>query len=75
MHYLDDLCLYSNPTSTDIRNEARTKVQDRFQHSDLSGSLDDAFNIWDAVSSSVEKLIHTKFRYSFTKVSRRPGTR
>lgn len=49
MHYLDDLCLYPVPTSKDTRVEVRTKVQDRFQHSDLSGSLDDAFKIWDAV--------------------------
>ena len=50
MHYLDELCLYPVPTSKDTRIEVRTKVQDRFQHSDLNGSLDDAFKIWDAVS-------------------------
>ena len=49
MHYLDDLCLYATPTSSETRLEVRTKVADRFQHSDLGGSLDDAFKIWNAV--------------------------
>ena len=55
MHYLDDLCLYPVPSSKDIRSEVRAKVQDRFQHIDLSGSLDDAFRIWDAVSDVQDK--------------------
>ena len=50
MHYLDELCLYPVPTSKETRIEAKIKVQDRFQHGDLSGSLEDAFKIWDAVS-------------------------
>ena len=50
MHYLDDLCKYQDPTSEESRSEVRTKGQDKFPHVDFSGSLDDAFRIWDAVS-------------------------
>ena len=80
MHYLDDLCLYSVPTSKDTRKEVRTKVQDRFQHSDLNSSLDDAFKIWDAVSGSNQHLLANHKLTSCAAVSggegrRRPGER
>ena len=51
MHYLDDLCDYTTPTSLETRKEVRTKGQDWIQKSDFSGSLDDAFQLWDAVSA------------------------
>ena len=54
MHYLDDLCTYPDPTSKTTREEVRGKGQGWIQNSDFSGSLDDAFQIWDAVSVSVE---------------------
>ncbi|KAL6721581.1 hypothetical protein ACLMJK_000685 [Lecanora helva] len=61
MHYLDDLCLSHFPTLIETREEARTKVQDRFQHTDLNSSLDDAFKIWDAfnyTSAIMARLLH-----------------
>ena len=50
MHFLDDLCTYSDPTSEITRAEVKRKGQDWIMHGDFSGSLDDAFKIWDAVS-------------------------
>ena len=56
MHYLDDLCLYPNPTAESTRKEVKGKVQDWIAHSDLEGSLEDAFRLWDAVSGSIDVL-------------------
>ncbi len=53
MHYLDDLCSYSDPTSESTRNEVKRKGQEWIMHGDFGGSLEDAFKIWDAVSESV----------------------
>lgn len=53
MHYLDELCAHPVPISSDDRVEARTKVKDKAQNSDINSSLDDAFKIWDAVSNHV----------------------
>ena len=50
MHFLDDLCTYPEPTSETTRAEVKRKGQDWIMHGDFSGSLDDAFKIWDAVS-------------------------
>ena len=71
MHYLDDLCSYSDTLSKDVLSEVRTKVQDRFQHTDLGGSLDDAFRIWDAVNdieSTRFDSAHANISHRFTKV-------
>ena len=57
MHYLDDLCNYPDATSKVTRAEVREKGQSWIQNSDFSGSLDDAFQVWDAVSRSVKTAI------------------
>lgn len=53
MHFLDDLCNYPDPTSESTRAEVKKKGQAWIMHGDFSGSLDDAFRIWDAVSERV----------------------
>lgn len=53
MHFLDDLCNYPDPTSVNTRAEVKKKGQEWIMHGDFSGSLDDAFRIWDAVSGWV----------------------
>ena len=50
MHFLDDLCTYPDPTSASTRGEVKAKGQEWIMYGDFSGSLDDAFRIWDAVS-------------------------
>ena len=50
MHYLDDLCSYPDPSSERVRAEVKDKGQEWIMHGDFSGSLKDAFQIWDAVS-------------------------
>lgn len=54
MHFLDDLCNYPNPTSESTRAEVKRKGQEWIMHGDFSGSLDDAFRIWDAVYQGVK---------------------
>ena len=51
MHFLDDLCKYPDPTSERTRAEVKKKGQEWIMHGDFSGSLEDAFRIWDAVST------------------------
>ena len=53
MHYLDDLSNYEDPTSESTRAEVKKKGQEWIMHGDFSGSLDDAFRIWDAVSAYI----------------------
>lgn len=54
MHFLDDLCNYPDPTSESTRAEVKKKGQEWIMHGDFSGSLDDSFRIWDAVSERVQ---------------------
>ncbi|KAL2048106.1 hypothetical protein N7G274_000017 [Stereocaulon virgatum] len=55
MHYLDELCLYtSEATSKVTRSAVREKGQSWIQNSDFSGSLDDAFQVWDALYKGVK---------------------
>lgn len=75
MHFLDDLCNYPDPTSVKTRAGVKKKGQEWIMHGDFSGSLDDAFRIWDAVSESQWAWIMNK-AYSvsrFTKESRQQG--
>lgn len=70
MHFLDDLCNYPNPTSESTRAEVKRKGQEWIMHGDFSGSLDDAFRIWDAVSEWVQWASTTNDAYidlRFTK--------
>ncbi len=53
MHYLDDLSNYADSTSESTRAEVKKKGQEWIMHGDFSGSLDDAFRIWDAVSAYI----------------------
>ena len=50
MNYLDELCGSNQPTSEDTRQEIKIKSQEWVPHSDVAGSLEDAFHLWDAVS-------------------------
>lgn len=70
MHFLDDLCNYPDPTSETTRAEVKKKGQEWIMHGDFSGSLDDAFRIWDAVSEWVQWawiMSDTHFVSRFTK--------
>lgn len=51
MHYLDELCNRENPTSNETKLEVKLEGQVSWlAGSDFSESLDDVFNLWDAVS-------------------------
>ena len=56
MCYLDYLQAEPDPTSERVREELKAKCQEWFQNSDSRGSLNDAYRIWDSVSSSVDRL-------------------
>ena len=49
MTYLDELSARENPTLESTRDEMKTKCQTWVEYCDLSASLNDAFEIWDAV--------------------------
>lgn len=50
MTYLDEICSCHEPTMEKVREEMKIKSQGWVPHSDISGSLTDAFHLWDAVS-------------------------
>ena len=50
--YLDELCTREDPTSESTRAEMKGKGQGWIEYSDFSGSLEDAFRLWDAVGST-----------------------
>jgi hypothetical protein len=50
MTYLDEICTRTEPTMEKVREEMKLKSQGWVPHSDVPGSLDDAFHLWDAVS-------------------------
>ena len=52
MTYLDELSGRETPTFEDTRNEMKTKCQTWVEYCDLPGSLNDAFQLWDAVCSA-----------------------
>ena len=54
MCYLDYLQAEADPTSEKVREEMKAKGQEWFQNSDFSGSLNDAYRIWDSVSGFVD---------------------
>ena len=74
MHYLDDLSLHTVPSSQETQAEVKEKVNDKFQHINLSANLNEAFKIWDAVSSIFTKQAmlgsRTNSSSSFTKARR-----
>lgn len=51
MTYLDEICTRTEPTMELVRAEMKQKSQGWVPHSDVPGSLNDAFHLWDAVSS------------------------
>ena len=59
--YFDELCSRDDPTSQASRTEMKVKCQTFIQYSDFAGSLEDAFNLWDAVGvsgcASVKKVL------------------
>lgn len=50
MTYLDEISTLTEPNIENIREEMKYKSQGWVPHSDLPGSLEDAFHLWDAVS-------------------------
>lgn len=50
MTYLDEISTRTEPTVDNIREEMKYKSQGWVPHSDVPGSLEDAFHLWDAVS-------------------------
>ena len=54
MCYLDYLQMNADPTSERVREDMKIECQEWIQHSDFRGSLNDAYRIWDSVSSYVE---------------------
>lgn len=59
MTYLDEISTRTEPTMDKIREEMKYKSQGWVPHSDIPGSLEDAFHLWDAVSWPLY-LIHAK---------------
>ena len=49
MTYLDELSAREDPTSESTREEMRIKCQTWVEYCDLPVSLNDAFELWDAV--------------------------
>ena len=49
MTYLDELSAREDPTLESTREEMRTKCQTWVEYCDLPASLNDAFELWDAV--------------------------
>lgn len=47
--YLDELSARPDPTAEDTRVEMKMRGQTWVVYSDFAGSLEDAFNLWDAV--------------------------
>ena len=53
-----------------VREEVKVKSQGWIPHSDIAGSLDDAFHLWDAVShppgtiASATSVRLTRIRYT-----------
>lgn len=58
MTYLDEICSRPEPTLEIVREEMKLKSQSWIPHSDIAGSLDDAFQLWDAVSypSGIDRI-------------------
>lgn len=50
MTYLDEISTRAEPTMENVREEMKYKSQGWIPHSDIPGSLEDAFHLWDAVS-------------------------
>ena len=50
MTYLDEISTRTEPTVDNVREEMKYKSQGWVPHSDVPGSLEDAFHLWDAVS-------------------------
>ncbi|KAA6408456.1 MAG: hypothetical protein FRX48_07538 [Lasallia pustulata] len=52
--YLDELFTRDDPTSETTRAEMKAKGPEWCQYCDFAGSLDDAFDLWDAVYKGVK---------------------
>ena len=69
MTYLDEISTRTEPTVDNVREEMKYKSQGWVPHSDVPGSLEDAFRLWDAVSFALQpdrkrnRVSYKKTRY------------
>ena len=60
LNYLDQLETHGDPTVEATHRITREKAQGWFRHSEFTASLEDAFKLWDAVSSIFKPQIMTR---------------